>query len=308
MNKKCLLLFFNNEEDEIMKAINEYDTLNAECVFIPINFFLRVIRKIHIKSNLPGISIWLGKWKHDISQYDQVICIASMYSYRILKWVKKANKKIRVINYFWDSIAISNYKIKRIKSIENWSFDQNDSTRYGLKYNPQFYVRQKLESNKKCLYDVVYVGSDRNGILKNRRKILSELYELLSGMDCKCKFCLLTKSNDINPEIKISQPIKSDQYNKIVSQGKVLLDIVEEGNEWMTLRPLLALSNKKKVITNNIYIKKEKYYLKDDIFILGEDDKDSIKQFIDSPFTVIPSDNMEYYECAEWIKRFDIGD
>ena len=90
-----------------------------------------------------------------------------------------------------------------------------------------------------------------------------------------------------------------------MAQGRVILDVVEQGAEWMTLRPLLALSNHKKVITNNHYIKKEKYYSRDNIFILGEDSDRTLKEFITSPFKEINESTLAYYSCREWVKRFD---
>lgn len=301
---KSLILFFNVVEDETMRAINANEGMDACCIFQPVNKILRAIRRIHIYSNIPGISIWLANWKLNIREYENVVCIASNYSYRILKWIIKKNPEIKAINYFWDSISISNYKICKIEGIENWTFDAQDSKTYLLKYNPQFYVKQNTLPKNNIKYDVVFVGSDRNGVMTERRHILSNLYIMFQKLAISSKICVLTTSNDIIPDIKTTKFIDSSEYNNIISQGKVMIDIVEPGEEWMTLRPLLALSNQKKVITNNIYIKKEPYYSKENVFILGADKEDDLKDFIMTAFQEIPKEVMEYYEVREWIKRF----
>lgn len=307
MKNKYLILFFNNDDnDKLMKAINGYDNVEAKCVFIPIhNRALRAIRKCIVKFNLYGIGLFLNEWAGNVQNYNRIICIASQYSNNILLWISKKNNSARLINYYWDSIEISNYKIRNFTRIENWSFDKRDSKRFSLKYNPQFFVKSAYVTNDNIIYDVVFIGSDRNGKLKDRSTVLLDTYKKLQCLNLKCKFCYLTRNEEIIDDIRISKAIDSKEYYLLISQSKVLLDIVEKGREWMTLRPLLALSNHKKVITNNIYIKDELYYSSQNIFILGQDDEKQLKQFVNSPFVEIPDSNLNYYECSEWLKRFD---
>lgn len=194
--------------------------------------------------------------------------------------------------------------MRDISGIENWTFDEADSNSYLLKYNPQFYVDKNKLPSKKVIYDIIYVGSDRHGTLEDRRKIISDLYQHFVEMGLKLRICLLSNSPEVDERIRISKAMNSTEYNGLIAQGRALLDIVEKKEQWSTLRPLLALSNGKKVITNNLSIKKEKYYSADNIFIIEEDDLSDLIEFVRSPFSPIEPNIMEYYECRAWVNRF----
>ena len=84
----------------------------------------------------------------------------------------------------------------------------------------------------------------------------------------------------------------------------MVVDIVEKEIQWQTLRPLLALTNKKKLITNNVGIRNEKYYSPDNIFILGEDDSEKLKDFVNSDFVSIDPNDLNYYNASSWLSRF----
>ena len=88
-NDSALILFFNDSINEFMKGINEYPGLTAACVFKQRNNFLRAIRRLHIYSGLPWVSIWLAGWKKEVRNYSNIICISSNYAYRVLRYVKK---------------------------------------------------------------------------------------------------------------------------------------------------------------------------------------------------------------------------
>lgn len=111
-------------------------------------------------------------------------------------------------------------------------------------------------------------------------------------------------SNDIDRHYKHLHRISEKEYHSIVGKSKTVLEIVQPGQEWMTLRPLLALSNEIKVITNNRLIENERFYSPDNIFIFGKDSIDRLENFINSEFKAIDSLNLKYYECQQWVKRF----
>jgi len=244
-SKDFLILFFNNanEENLFLDLLNKYPQIESDCTFKWVNRFFRIIRRIHFKSNLPGTGIWLNKWKKDIYQKKCIICNATYYSPKILKWIRKKNSKVKLINYYWDIIKISKYPIKKSKDFSNWSFNKKDCIQYKMNYNPQFYLNTMYLSKVEVIY-------------------------------------------------------------YIMSQGKAILEIIDAGFEWETQRPLLALSNNKKLITNNISIKREKYYSPDNIFILGSDNEKDLIGFLNKPFKTISADIMNYYNVEEWIQRF----
>ncbi|WP_054639567.1 hypothetical protein [Lactococcus fujiensis] len=68
------------------------------------------------------------------------------------------------------------------------------------------------------------------------------------------------------------------------------------------MRPIEAGFLKKKLITNNLSIKKEPYYNSNNIFILNENNHDQIKDFLENKFD--DSIDFENYEIENWLKNF----
>ncbi|MCI9370210.1 MAG: hypothetical protein HFH65_07830 [Lachnospiraceae bacterium] len=301
-SKDFLILFFNNanEENLFLDLLNKYPQIESDCTFKWVNRFFRIIRRIHFKSNLPGTGIWLNKWKKDIYQKKCIICNATYYSPKILKWIRKKNSKVKLINYYWDIIEISKYPIKKSKDFSNWSFNKKDCIQYKMNYNPQFYLNTMYLSKVEVIYDIVYVGAEH----VNRRKILEKYIELFKKMNLKYFLYLVTPCIKADFDIYHKEKLDEKNFNYIMSQGKAILEIIDAGFEWETQRPLLALSNNKKLITNNINIKREKYYSPDNIFILGSDNEKDLIGFLNKPFKTISADIMNYYNVEEWIQRF----
>ena len=65
---------------------------------------------------------------------------------------------------------------------------------------------------------------------------------------------------------------------------------------------------KKKKLDNYTLIDNDKniinFYNPNNIFILGKDDINKIKEFIDSPYIEINKDIVDYYDFEQWLKRF----
>lgn len=304
--EKILYLSFNETRNNniVLDAINDSEGCAASCVLKSVSWGLRVVRRIHICLGLPCIGVWLEDWKNEIYSYSVVICVASRYSGNILKWIKKKNQNCRCINYYWDSVEVSQYPVTFNKDYENWSFYEEDCKKYNFRYNPQFYINNiKLPDNNKK-YDITYVGADRGGQLKDRSALVEKYYRLFNSLGLNTYFYYVTNSDLVSKEIKKDKLIPELEFYNISSKGRAILDIVEPNIFWLTFRPLVALSNRIKVVTNNRSIRKEKFYSKDNVFILGIDDECSLSRFLKTRFVSIDIDNLEYYEFNSWLQRF----
>lgn len=306
MNSKVLILFFAdlNNKNVVIRELNKKYNIHSTCVFRSVGVVGSIIRKLHFKSRLPGFEFWFHNWKYNLEEYSTVICIASHYSPRVLRWINRKNSKIRLINYFWDSISISGYPVVEDK-YENWSFSYNDCINYNLRYNPQFFIETVKLPKEDILYDITYVGADREGKLSERSELLYHYYNefLKRGINFYLYYVSNTK---IFPENLLQKDqISEEEFHRISAQGRVILDIVEPNVQWMTLRPLLALSNKKKIITNNSSIIFEPFYNKENIFILGVDNLDDLNEFIIKDFVQLDKDVLKQYEAKSWIERFN---
>ena len=98
--------------------------------------------------------------------------------------------------------------------------------------------------------------------------------------------------------------INYEQILKYIAESKCIIDIVQEGQEGLTWRPLEAMFYRKKLITNFKDIKEYDFYKKDNIFIIGEDDPSNIKNFVNTGYVDIPQNIIKKYTIDGWIENF----
>ncbi len=308
-NKYCKLVIFSQGYEKKypleIERLNSIDGVYAADDFRHHNLILRILRRIHILSKLPGINIWFGRWRNFLPECDTLICMTHQYSPYILCWVKKHYPNIKCINYFWDEVDVSGYPIVKTEDFENWSFCRWDCQKYGFYYNPQFYVNSIHLPDVEVEYDVVFVGADRNGQSKYRIDELNKCLKLFQKENLTSFIWFVSDIPDVPENIGRKRRLSENEYLLATAKAKAVLELVDPRTPWMTMRPLLALANGKKVITNNISIQEEKFYSKANVFISGYDSDEHLNEFIHSPFEKIPEDRLHYYEASEWIERFE---
>lgn len=97
-------------------------------------------------------------------------------------------------------------------------------------------------------------------------------------------------------------------YNEVIDlvrRSKAVVDMMPDAQAGLSLRPLEALFMKKKLITNFRQIKEFSFYHPDNVFIMGEDHPEKLRDFLSVPFNEKVALYINYYDFSEWIKRFD---
>lgn len=235
----------------------------------------------------------LGKWKKEINKYDKFIIFESLYNEKVAKKIKRSEKENKVIVYFWNYIDDNNKYILNDKNIDEfWTFDKNDAKKYNMKYNPQFYTRNVKIQDEQNKYDVLFLGRP-----KTRKKDIVELEKKLKEEGIQTNFKIIENEKDY---------VSYDEYLKMIAESKCILDYNQEGQVGLSLRPMEALFLERKLITNNTDIKNYDFYDHDNIFILGEDDINKLKEFINKPYKKINQDIIDYYDFEQWLKRFGV--
>lgn len=182
--------------------------------------------------------------------------------------------------------------LKKIKKLgfSAATFDPSDAETFNINFYPQFYrmvVDKKNDSQ--ILYDFYFIGAS-----KGRDKIINSLNETLSPK-YKTYLKLVNKKSD---SITYSENINN------VIHSRCLVDIVQEGQSGLTLRPLEALAYNKKLISNNKNLIICDFYHKENIFIIGIDKLEDIDTFMQSPCRQIEDSIRSKYDTANWIKNF----
>ena len=103
-----------------------------------------------------------------------------------------------------------------------------------------------------------------------------------------------------NKESQIS-PYDNILYS---AESKCILDLVSGNQTGLSLRPFDALFLKKKLVTNNEYIKHFDFYNPANIYIIHDNKLDHLKDFMQVPYQEIPENIVNQYEINQWIENY----
>lgn len=288
-NSKYIILKRNNTGmiAELSKYINNK---NFENMYKNINcdgFIFRIMKKLDMQI----VFFLLNDWKKHIKEYEQVIIFDDGYISYISKYIKKFNENCKIIFYYWNQINSYNSKFLYDKNIDEiWTFDREDSKKYNIKYNPQFYTRNIQLQNSHINNDVLFLGR-----AKNRKNVIIEIENRIKEQNIRTDFHIIESEKDF---------IRYYDYLKMVDRSKCILDIVNENQIGLTLRCMEAIFLKKKLITNNKDIKQYEFYNENNIFIIGEDNYNNLKDFIEKEYVDIDENIINKYEFKSWLERF----
>lgn len=294
------------------KKLAELYNVDVDSIYLQVNKLLRAIRKIHYHTNFPGKFIWYGRWKKYLHNYDVIIIFSALLGDEIFEWIRCEGYKGRLIFYYRDPqsaeylstwMLAGNIK-KKCDTVELWSFDPNDSRKYGMKYNPQFYFFTTAKPSIK--YDAVYVGAARG-----RTDLIKLCYKNIRRQGLTCQFVVKGDSDSFSECQNIKIFHQTMPYETVIFHNNSALAIVEinqKGQSGLTVRALEALFMGKKLITNNRDIRKYDFYHPNNIFIIGENDWHDLRSFVYSPYHAVNKEIIHKYSADEWMKRFLRGD
>lgn len=262
-------------------------------------------------------------------RFDIFLCIQiTPFSRFFMKWLRDNNPQIRCILFLWDTVdpIMSGYRDYFPLFDKIWTFDRDDSKKYGFAYHPDFYVSNDAKKYSECQYDLNFIGNlSENPKVYNRPAILKYIMEF-SKVNKLNSFLYLkyreTPSN-LYKYLRIktryekiceayqgytfmhSESLPLNIVEKLQGDAKVIIDISHEGRQGMTINAITALAKGKKLITTNYRVKAEKFYSPNNIYILDEK-----QPYIDPNFLLTKPDpiNMEELRIDNWLKTIINGD
>lgn len=296
MSKKTLIIY---DSLDFFIPFMDNENIDVYRLYKKKGRFLTVLKKIFIKKDI-FYKDWYGEWINKISNYHTIIIFATT-DYSFIKYIKNRFPNIRLIFWYWNPAFRMGLPKKELFSLaEIWSFDLKDCEKYNLKFNTTFYFKDiELKSNNdQNKIDILFLG-----INKGRRDYLESLEETIkNNTKLNTYFYIVPdKKEVVHESIK---PIPYKDYLELVCQTKCILDIMPIGQSGLTLRPMESIFFKKKLITNDLNILNEDFYHKDNIFILGIDNVENLKTFIDLPYVDIDPNIVNKYDFTNWLKRF----
>ncbi|PXY44055.1 hypothetical protein [Flavobacterium hydrophilum] len=294
-NRRILILY--NSVSYFIPLI-ESTGVRCSTAFRQLNLIEKIVRKLSIFLHMPK-HYWFGDWKKELNNIETVICF-STNDIDAFEYIKKKNPKIRLIFWYWDPVYRNKVQPNDISDTlcEKWSFDINDCKNYNMIYNTTFYFDKILLPEINLKYDAVFVGQD-----KGRGTIINDLKLNLVNLNLKLFFHIVEDIDSLtNP--RRNRPILYSDYLNILSTSSAIIDIIQSGQNGISLRPMESIFLKKKLITNDKNIINADFYDSNNIFILDVDDIDIIHNFLKSPYNDVPVEIISNYNFDNWLNRF----
>lgn len=286
--------------------------IDIQSIYRPIPKLLRMVRFLHHKTGfLPSLKkIWLGTWRRDIGNYDNIIMFDSIFDYTPLNYIRKRNSEAS-IHFCYRNRVQEKIKHEVIKRNPNeikylfgcsmWSYSEEDCKQFNLKKYSQFHlIPDRFLSARQINYDAYFIGSD-----KGRLKDLKQLDIVLKDFGFITKIEIVPSDNvdyskDDTPYISRSRSY--EDVLKMTSEAKCIIDWVVDLNRGLTFRCLEAAVMKKKLITNYVDIASYDFYNPNNVFIWGVDAIEKLPYFINSDFDSSTNSVLERYSFSNFCK------
>lgn len=267
--------------------------LNPNC-----NKLQLVCRKLFTNCQLPDFMLFGSKMRKELRSLgagDTVlipdytdVCLFKTISAMVKPEVKKclwiwnpvkSHERERMYGVY-DAITQAGFEIS--------TFDKGDADRYNQKlYNQFFRMKQNLSDTKEE-YDFYFIGFE-----KDRGKIIAELRDRLKGF-----------KTDFRVIHNVSECVPYAQNIENIKKARCVIEIVQDGQQGITLRPLEALACGKKLLTTNRKIRNFDFYSPENIFIIGEDDYANIGSFLKSDMYRFQDDVIGKYDLSIWLNHY----
>lgn len=263
------------------------------------SFIIRSIRRFWNAFNLPFESIWYDK--SVLHGTDKIVVFEPLCTAQYMKWLRKNKPNADIVFWYWN-IAKNTVPPDKIKDEwgRKYSFSRLDCINYKMRFNPLPYFHEISVECPNIEYDIIFVGKD-----KGRLSALLDLKNQFNAMGLKTKF-IISPTHSYSKHFEYSKAISYIDSVKLGSQSKAILDYIEINNSGQSLRVIEALFQKKKIITNSVLITDYDFYCPENIFILGKDDINRLKEFLNSPYKEIKKEIVDSYDFDKIIERFFI--
>lgn len=245
--------------------------------------WLRYLYKLHhyplLNSTLklPFKELWYPYVFKNTFKDDKPICfICIRYpSSRYLKYLKSRFPNCKVVVMCRDLLkthraAYDAYTKEGV--YDYWmSYDEEESKKYGFPHFDEFESKIEIPiSNDYPISDVFFAGR-----AKDRLTRLIDIYDRLEAMGINCLFYIVGVEKGKEIERKgiryLTKQISYYEMLRLSINSKCILEINQEGAEGYSSRFLEAVMFNKKLMTDNVYIKKSKFYKPEYIQFVNSD-------------------------------------
>lgn len=249
----------------------------------------------------------------NLKEYDLIVINEMKYSDKLTKWIRQYTNS-PVVYQLWNTISkipksnyvfFNIYLLSKKYNVKIYSSDKNDCKKYGLNYKKQFipWFVSKIKNDE---YDMLFIGRD-----KGRLETLIDLKNEVNRLGIKCLFLIYDDAGiwKIYSDYFVDMNMLSGfmSYEKVVSfikKSRIIVDLVQPGQNGLTWRPIEAMIYDKKLVTNFISIKTENFYNKQNVFIINHDDIESFREFVSSDVLPVDDEIKREYTFTGWLENY----
>lgn len=248
-------------------------------------------------------------------EYDLVFVISGQtLSATTLACWRAASPAAKFILYMWDSFANRRSAVDNLHFFDHcFSFDKNDSVKYGLNFRPLFFspgfeVAQQVDPK----FDISFVGTahtDRYAVVSAVRqklgnKVSSFWYLFLQA---KWVFWIYKIINPVFRKAKISDfnflSLSKSAVQEIFSSSKAILDIEHPLQTGLTMRTLEALGSKKKLITTNSDVSGYDFFSPENICVIDRGFPEIPADFLSGSYVDVSPEIYQKYRLEGWVSE-----
>lgn len=222
----------------------------------------------------------MGYFRYFSSKNDTIVFSDDILHYKIGD-IGAYRRKIVLLRNTLVPLKAENLRIIKQIGFEVYSFDRHDCLKFDLKYLAQFLpvvyregcAHHRFSAKKKVLFV---------GLEKNRRRQLNNLKVMLEQYGCEVDFKIFRPNFLHRFGLKIG--ISYEAYVQLVHECDILVDIVQDGQDGLSLRCLEAVHYRKKLITNNKSIEGSDVFDDENVHVLDKDEIEIPKIFLEMPY------------------------
>lgn len=237
-----------------------------------------------------------------------------------LEKVRALNPEIEMIYYNFDPLKEYPVLISNLKYFDKkFTFERNDSIRYGLSFRPLFYLDEykSLMSNVYD-YDIVFIGSahtDRYIVGEQVKSIAEKLklkyffyYYAMGKIAFRIRKIVDKELKQFDNKKLSFTKLSHHQIIDYYKRTKSVLDINKPFQEGLTIRTFEVLASGRKLITTNSDIKNYPFYNPNNVLILDRAHIELNQSFFNSEFEKIDDEVLYMMSLDSFIECLFIKD
>lgn len=250
---------------------------------------------------LPFKNIWfkrvVDEKKLDSSEEIYFVLYESFhmsYSRKFIRYYKRKYINSKFIYIFTNPAG--SYNLGRLNKIRDlldgvFTFSKEDAEKYGFLFLEAYPFSLPMQDDYEPETDVFFVGAD-----KGRLPFILDIYEKLSAKGLKCDFWITDVQKDnqkYEGQIHYNHKLSYDEVLRHDTKTRCILEVLQDGKSYSSIRTLEAIQYKKKVLTMSDSVKDRWFYDSEIIFTFQDAD--------DIPISFVKKQvDEKRYECMDF--------